>query len=60
MNKCLGTIERSVLQIVALCGLGPGDWRLSGDSSFSAGVRSMGFFKRSFKKTSGSLVKNVT
>lgn len=24
MNKCLGTIECSVLQIVALCGLGPG------------------------------------
>lgn len=39
LNKCLGTKEHSVLQIVALCGLGPGEWRVSGDSSFSVGVR---------------------
>lgn len=45
MNKCLGTIECSVLQIVALCGLGPGEWRLSGGSGSSTGVRSMDFFK---------------
>lgn len=58
LNKCLGTKERSVLQIVALCGLGPGEWRVSGDSSFSVGVRSMGFLKTC--KTLESLVKYIT